>query len=238
MIACWLVCNFLWLWWKCYCQKPHGTNSILSKGGQFLGSKWQKKLWTQSWCDHSWSVLWSHECRLTHVQIYLSLFDTGSVEQWLKFLTKLNLVITSNGLTTGPAKFNLTQLLLKWDSLQHFNNKAKELENEINAHHAECISAVSRHIFPKNALQMQSVTCKRSICTIQWPSVSTSHVGISKMTILPYSPHMAEWHKRSVTMKLLNWSTKNYQIHMKSNLEHAKKCQEWKAKKASSCDEI
>ena len=30
----------------------------------------------------------------------------------------------------------------------------------------------------------------------------------------------------------------NYQIHMKSDLEHAKKCQEWKAKKASSRDEI
>ena len=26
----------------------------------------------------------------------------------------------------------------------------------------------------------------------------------AKMTILPYSPHMAEWHKRSVTMKSLN----------------------------------
>ena len=30
----------------------------------------------------------------------------------------------------------------------------------------------------------------------------------------------------------------NYQICMKSNLEYAKKCQEWKAKKASSHDKI
>ena len=35
-------------------------------------------------------------------KIYLSPFDTGSVEQWLKFLTKLNLIITGNGLMTGP----------------------------------------------------------------------------------------------------------------------------------------
>ena len=32
-------------------------------------------------------------------KIYLSPFDTGSVEQWLKFLTKLKLIITRNGLT-------------------------------------------------------------------------------------------------------------------------------------------
>ena len=45
-------------------------------------------------------------------KIYLNPFDTGSVEQWLKFLTKLNLIITGNGLTARPVKFNLMQLLL------------------------------------------------------------------------------------------------------------------------------
>ena len=76
-------------------------------------------------------------------KIYLNPFDTGSVEQWLKFLTKLNLIITRNGLTASPMKFNLMQSLLKGEALQHFNKKAKELENEKEAHHAECISVVS-----------------------------------------------------------------------------------------------
>ena len=40
-------------------------------------------------------------------KIYLNPFDTGSVEQWLKFLMKLNLIITGNGLKAGLAKFNL-----------------------------------------------------------------------------------------------------------------------------------
>ena len=88
-------------------------------------------------------------------KIYLSPFDTGSVEQWLKFLTKLQLIITRNGLSTGPAKFNLMQLLLKGKALQHFNNKAQELETKTNPHHKMCLNAVSKHIFPKNALQMQ-----------------------------------------------------------------------------------
>ena len=50
-------------------------------------------------------------------KIYLSPFDTGSVEQWLKLLTKLNLTITRNGLMTGLVKFNLMQSLLKGEAL-------------------------------------------------------------------------------------------------------------------------
>ena len=87
-------------------------------------------------------------------KIYLNPFDTGSMEQWLKFLMKLDLIITGNGLAAGLAKFNLMQLLLKGEALHHFN-KAQELETEINMHHKKCINVVSEHIFPKNALQMQ-----------------------------------------------------------------------------------
>ena len=50
-------------------------------------------------------------------KIYQSPFDTGSVEKWLKFLTKLNLIITGNGLMAGLPKFNLMQLLLKGEAL-------------------------------------------------------------------------------------------------------------------------
>ena len=50
-------------------------------------------------------------------KIYLNPFDTGSVEQWLKFLMKLNLIITGNGLMASPVKFNLMQSLLKGEAL-------------------------------------------------------------------------------------------------------------------------
>ena len=103
-----------------------------------------------------------HEVRYDHAnpdlqtyKIYLSPFDTGPVEQWLKFLTKLKLIITGNGLMTGLAKYNLMWLLLKGEALQHFNNKAQELETETNLHHKMCLNAASEHIFPKNTLQMQ-----------------------------------------------------------------------------------
>ena len=50
-------------------------------------------------------------------KVYLNLFDTGSVEQWLKFQTKLNLINTGNGLMASLAKFNLMRLLLKGEAL-------------------------------------------------------------------------------------------------------------------------
>ena len=88
-------------------------------------------------------------------KIYLNPFDTGSVEQWLKFLTKLKLIITGNGLTASPVKFNLMWSLLKGEALRHFNNKAQELREETATHHKMCLNVVSTHIFPKNTLQMQ-----------------------------------------------------------------------------------
>ena len=96
-------------------------------------------------------------------KIYLNPFDTGSVEQWLKFLTKLNLIITRNGLMASLVKFNLMQLLLS-------TNKAQELGDETNVHHKLCLNVVSAHIFPKNALQMQKCysqkVCLSSLTTI------------------------------------------------------------------------
>ena len=112
-------------------------------------------------------------------KMYLSPFDTGSVEQWLKFITKLKLIITRNGLTTGLAKFNLMRLLLKGEALQHFNNKAQELKTKTNAHHKTCLNVVSEHIFPKNALQAQK-------CYLHKVQLHTS------MTISAYFAH---WHQ-------------------------------------------
>ena len=128
------------------------------------------------------------------------------MEQWLKFLSKLNLIITQNGLMTGPAKFNLMRLLLKGETLQHFNNKAEELENEINAQHVECISAISGHIFPKNTLQMHKCYLQKvHLCNLMTISmyITCRHQQNDYFALFPQQA-MAEQHKRSVTTKSLN----------------------------------
>ena len=80
------------------------------------------------------------------------------------------------------------QSLLKGETLQLFNKKVKSLKNQTNAQHAVCISVVSGHIFPKNALQKQCTICKRSVYTIWWPLASMLHIGIRKQLFCPISP--------------------------------------------------
>ena len=88
-------------------------------------------------------------------KVYLSPFDSGTPEQWLKFCTKLDLIMTGNGLTTGPARFNFTKSVLKGEALQNFTNKATDLGAQTVQNHRQCLQAVSDRIFPTDALQEQ-----------------------------------------------------------------------------------
>ena len=122
----------------------------------------------------------------------------GTVAQ---ILTKLNLIITRNGLMASPVKFNLMQLLLKGEALQHFNNKAQELGDETNVHHKLCLHAVSEYIFPKNALQMQTHYLQK-VCLCNPMTISLYIVHWHQQNdYFALFPHMAEWwHERSVMM--------------------------------------
>ena len=152
-------------------------------------------------------------------KIYLNPFDTGSVEQWLKFLTKLKLIITRNGLTASPAKFNLMQSLLKGEALQHFNNKAQELREETAVHHEMCLNAVSAHIFPKNALQMQKHYLQKvrlhssmtiSECFVHWHQLN------DYLALFPPHGGVMQKLKDDKIVELIYEQLPN---HMQSNLE-------------------
>ena len=140
-------------------------------------------------------------------KIYLNPFDTGSVEQWLKFLTKLNLIITGNGLTASPAKFNLMWSLLKGEALQHFNNKAQELQTETDVHHKMCINVVSEHIFPKNTLQMQKCylwkVCLHGLMTISEYFVCWHQIN-NYLVLFPLHEGAAQKLKDDEIIKLAN----------------------------------
>ena len=164
--------------------------SFYPKANGSLGSDDEKP----SECNHDVTVHEVHydpaNANLQTYKIYLSPFDTGSVEQWLKFLTKLKLIITRNGLTTGLAKFNLTWLLLKGEALQHFNNKAQQLKTETNPHHKMCLNVVSEHIFPKNALQAQKLyLCKVHLHTLMTISAYFVHWCQINEYLTLFPPH-------------------------------------------------
>ena len=119
----------------------------------------------------------------------------------------------------GPVKFNLKRVLLKGEALQHFNNKAKELENETNAHHAECINAVSRHIFPKNTLQMQKCYLQKvCLCNLTTNRKYFVHWHQQNDYLALFPPYGRVAQKISDD-EIIELIYKNLPNHMKSNLK-------------------
>ena len=56
-------------------------------------------------------------------------FQSGTPEEWLKFLQNLERVFVGQNLTTGPNKFSMARRLLAGDSLSHFERKAATLRD-------------------------------------------------------------------------------------------------------------
>jgi len=97
-------------------------------------------------------------------KVYLEPFGSGTPEQWLKFKAKLNIVITGNGLTEGsPACFNVTRSLLLGEALWVFEDKTKELLLETTSNHTKCLQAITEHVFPHQALQLQRCFMRNNI---------------------------------------------------------------------------
>ena len=57
-------------------------------------------------------------------------FQSGTAEEWLKFLQSLDRVFTGQNLTTGPNKFSMARRLLAGDSLSHFDKKAETFKDD------------------------------------------------------------------------------------------------------------
>jgi len=83
-------------------------------------------------------------------KVYLEPFGFGTPEQWLKFKTKLNIIITGNGLKTARV---LQCSLLIDEALQVFEDKAKKLSSETMSCHTKCLQGITEHAFPHHALQ-------------------------------------------------------------------------------------
>jgi hypothetical protein len=63
----------------------------------------------------------------------------------------LNVIICGNGLNNnGPVCFNLTCSSIKGEALCIFNDKAVEQKEEMRDTHAQCLHAITVHVFPKD----------------------------------------------------------------------------------------
>ena len=60
------------------------------------------------------------------VAIYVQLFQTGSPDALLKFLTLLHKIIRDQDLSTGPQRFGMTSNLVDGEAMWVFKEKAQE----------------------------------------------------------------------------------------------------------------
>ena len=70
----------------------------------------------------------------TMYELTVPLFNTGSCEEFLEFLTKVDQVIAGQALGNGPARYVLARRLLQGDALAAFNLAANANGAETQAH--------------------------------------------------------------------------------------------------------
>jgi hypothetical protein len=88
-------------------------------------------------------------------KVHLEQFSTGTPEQALEFLARLNIIITGNNLEMGSATYNLTHSVLKGEALRVFQTEAHAHRHETPANFGRCLQVLIVHFFPKQALCRQ-----------------------------------------------------------------------------------
>jgi hypothetical protein len=96
----------------------------------------------------------------TH-EIQVPYFKSGTAEQFLEFMDKVSAVIVGQNLNSGAKQFAFMRQVLKGDALAHFNYTATERVNEDEEDFIECIKALTKHVFPQRALQVQKRYMRR-----------------------------------------------------------------------------
>ena len=88
-------------------------------------------------------------------EIQVAHFESGTPEEWLKFMSNIDQVFTGQDVTTGPPQYSIVRSLLKGDTLTVFNTNAATLRSESVSNLKDCLTALTTHIFPVSALQIQ-----------------------------------------------------------------------------------
>jgi hypothetical protein len=115
----------------------------------------------------------------------------------------------------------LTCALLKGKALHHFNNKAQELATATVDHHKKCLQAVTEHIFPKNALQMQKCHLRSpKVCLNQTTSLNKFFTWWHELNdyLALFPPHGGTAQKLS-DQEIVELIYEKLPVHMKSDLE-------------------
>jgi hypothetical protein len=87
----------------------------------------------------------------------MSYFSSGTPEEFLLWQQGLRKVLEGQGLDTGSDMFATTRRMLEGDALATFNSALNHNNHETVHEFTRSMNALKRHIFPKQALQVQKL---------------------------------------------------------------------------------
>ena len=96
--------------------------------------------------------------------VQLAPFNIGNPEEWLTFLKTLKIIFKGQNLTNGVDQFVMTRRLLDGQALSVFENEVTtESLGETTADLDKALDAVTKDVFPTNALAQQKRGMRRFI---------------------------------------------------------------------------
>ena len=88
-------------------------------------------------------------------EVSIGMFESGTPEELLIFLTKTNEILVGQNATTGPPKYVLMRRLLHGDALAAFKAGAAAAGAKTNAHFTQTVNLLIEHVFPSCVLVIQ-----------------------------------------------------------------------------------
>ena len=97
-------------------------------------------------------------------EIQVPYFKSGTCEQFLEFMDKVQALIVGQNLTTGPQWVALMQTVLKGDTYTYFIQYFMTVGNEDDVTFILGVHALTPHIFPQRAFCMQKRYMRCYMC--------------------------------------------------------------------------
>eukprot|EP00957_Ditylum_brightwellii_P098491 7503322-Ditylum_brightwellii.AAC.1 len=102
-------------------------------------------------------------CYIAHLQALCTLFDEGTLEEWIKFQRRLQAVLNEKNIMQGPASCAVAKTLFKGDALTVFERAVINHSNQTLPHFKICLDDVAEHVFPEKAGQAQKRYMQRNL---------------------------------------------------------------------------
>ena len=114
-------------------------------------------------------------------EMTVMIFKSGEPEDWILTRRAIQKVIHGLALTTGPNQYQQVRRILQGDALATFNTAAQAAGTETQANLKTALDTVTKHIFPRNALQKQKRYMRRFMRKPRWMNVKEYNARLEEL---------------------------------------------------------